>query len=153
LKEFVRQYGAVLCSILVGILLLGIFFFFFQPKWREQGTIEDSNKTNFAQQPKRKERPILVAQDQQFCVGDKIDIKKIAMAKEWGQNGRDLSGNIKWTITGGNLSVSRGLLDTSHTGKANLKYSVKSANGLLSEKEIVILVDIQEGKRKYENDN
>ena len=86
MKEFVRQYGAVLCSILVGILLLGIFFFFFQPKWREQGTIEDSNKTNFAQQPKRKERPILVAQDQQFCVGDKIDIKKIAMAKEWGQN-------------------------------------------------------------------
>jgi hypothetical protein len=116
----------------------------FQPKWKDKGTIEDSKKTNYSQKPKRREKPILIVKDQRFYKGEPVDLSKLATAKEWGQDGKDLTDKIEWIVTGGNLAIRQGVLDTTHTGKAYITFFVTSTNGLTSEKKITILVDIKE---------
>lgn len=141
MEQFVKQYGMVVFYVLIGVSILGGTLLVFQRGVREKITIEDGPKTGYQEVATKTQNPLLIVEDRKVQLGEKVRLDQMAQAKEWGQDGRDISSQVKVEVLEGNLSVNQGTVSTNQPGFLLLRFSVMGGNGRRTEKKVRLLVD------------
>lgn len=87
-----QEYGKIVLSVLISLSLASIVFGVFAKKWQEFGGVNDSIKTNFSSDEKRRTPPVLYGEDFKIRQGEKVDFSGHMAAVDF--DGSDITSRI-----------------------------------------------------------
>lgn len=93
MRLFIYEYGNVLSGVLFSVLILTVVFSGFMKKWQEFGGVDDSIKTDFLTDEKKRTPPVLKACDFKIREGDPLNAEEHVSASDF--DGRDISDRIQ----------------------------------------------------------
>ena len=93
MRMFLYEYGKVLLTVILAVLVLGVVGFGLMQKWRQFGGVSDSVKTNFLTDEEKRTPPVLTARDFKIHDGEKIRIAPYVSAVDY--DGTDISKHIQ----------------------------------------------------------
>lgn len=141
MEQFVKQYGMVILYVMIGALIIGMALTMFRQGLREKAAVADGPKTDYQEAAMKRQPPLLLVEDKKISLGEEYHLADMAKAKEWGQNGKDITDKISVEVLDGDLLVSEGKVVTKQSGFLLLRFSVTDDYGIKAEKKVRLLVD------------
>lgn len=93
MRMFLYEYGRILLTVMLSIIVLGAAFSGFMRKWQQMGGVTDSVKTNFLTDEEKRTPPVLTAHDFKIHEGEEIKIDDYVSAVDY--DGSDISQRIQ----------------------------------------------------------
>lgn len=93
MRMFLYEYGRVLLTVVLAVLVLAAAGSGLMRKWRQFGGVDDSVKTNFLTDEEKRTPPVLTARDVKVHGGERVRIEQYASAVDY--DGTDISGQIQ----------------------------------------------------------
>ncbi len=88
MRLWIQEYGRIVSSLLVSLLILAVIYGVFVSQWQRVGGVEDSVKTNFQSNEPKRTPPEITARDFKVRRGMEISFRDHVSAVDF--DGRDL---------------------------------------------------------------
>lgn len=93
MRTLLYEYGRVLVTVILAVLVLAAAGFGLMQKWRQFGGVDDSVKTNFLTDEEKRTPPVLTARDFKIHDGERVRIAQYVSAVDY--DGNDISEHIQ----------------------------------------------------------
>ena len=93
MKLLIQEYGRMIVTVIAAVLMLCVLGSGFLVVWRENGSVDDSIKTNFLSNEVKRTPPVLTVTDFKIRSGERADFSRHVFAYDL--DGRDITSEVR----------------------------------------------------------
>lgn len=150
MKLLIQEYGRMIVTVIAAVLMLCVLGSGFLVVWRENGSVDDSIKTNFLSNEVKRTPPVLTVTDFKIRSGERADFSRHVFAYD--HDGRDITSEVRAVRENGtqedvsgekqNLFQKFGTTEWKTEGILRFSLWVKSpVTGKTTRGDLIVLVD------------